>query len=88
MPPPTVVADPRFRAGRRLVESGRAHFGAVEMFGTLCEEARAKYGDSSVGTGACYYEYGNALFRAALRAQAEEGEIMAVSYTHLRAHET
>ena len=76
MPPPTVVADPRFRAGRRLVESGRAHFGAVEMFGTLCEEARAKYGDSSVGTGACYYEYGNALFRAALRAQAEEGEIM------------
>ena len=62
---PVVVRDPRFQAGRSLVQKGLAQEGAVEIFATLLEETRTKYGDSSIETAPAYYEYGNALLRAA-----------------------
>ena len=34
---PPVVRDPRFKAGRTLIQSGRANEGAVEIFATLLE---------------------------------------------------
>lgn len=73
---PTVTTDPRYRAARRLIATGRAAEGAIEMLATLVEEAVSKYGDDSVDAAACYYEYGHALFRAAERRRAEEEEIM------------
>jgi hypothetical protein len=61
---PKIVSDPRFRAGRALVQIGKAADGAVSIFASLLEEARIKYGATSLEAAACYYEYGNSLFRA------------------------
>lgn len=67
--PPTVINDPRFKAARRLVTSGRVE-GAVDMFATLVEESITKHGDTSLEAAACFYEYGNALFRAGMASKA------------------
>jgi tetratricopeptide (TPR) repeat protein len=67
---PVVTRDPRFHAGRQLVQTGLAAEGAIDMFGTLLEEVTNKYGESSIETAPVYYEYGNALLRAAMKAQA------------------
>lgn len=73
---PTVLKDPRFRAGTKLITSGRAGEGAIDIFGLLLEEARTKFGESSIETAPVYYEYGNSLFRSAQRRQlSEEGEV-------------
>jgi hypothetical protein len=69
---PTVVRDPRFRAGRKLVETGQANH-AIDIFATLLAEARRTYGDASIETAPAYYEYGNALFRG-VHQQENEGE--------------
>lgn len=69
---PTVVRDPRFRAGRKLVETGQANH-AIDIFATLLAEARRTYGDASIETAPAYYEYGNALFRG-VQQQEHEGE--------------
>ena len=45
---PVVVRDPRFQAGRKLVQQGLAQEGAIEIFATLVEEATNKYGESSI----------------------------------------
>ena len=71
---PIVTRDPRFAAGRNLVKKGLATEGAIDVFATLVEEATAKYGESSIETSPAYYEYGNALLRAAQAALAAEGE--------------
>jgi hypothetical protein len=34
---PPVTRDPRFKAGRSLIQSGRANEGAVDIFATLLE---------------------------------------------------
>lgn len=34
---PCIVKDPRYRAGRKLVISGKAQEGAVDIFATLLE---------------------------------------------------
>mmetsp|Transcript_25209 Transcript_25209/g.51459 ORF Transcript_25209/g.51459 Transcript_25209/m.51459 type:complete len:387 (+) Transcript_25209:40-1200(+) len=73
---PTVVTDPRYRAARKLISTGRAADGAIEMLATLVEEAVQKYGEDSADAAAVYYEYGNALFRAAERRRMEEEDIM------------
>lgn len=73
---PTVITDPRYRAARKLISTGRAADGAIEMLGTLVEEAVQKYGEDSPDAAAVYYEYGNALFRAAERRRMEEEDIM------------
>jgi tetratricopeptide (TPR) repeat protein len=62
---PVVTRDPRFLAGRSLVQKGLAAEGAIDIFATLVEEATNKYGESSIETAPTYYEYGNALLRAA-----------------------
>lgn len=62
---PAVVRDARFRAGRKLVESGHAS-SAVEVFATLLAESRKSYGDDHLETAAAYYEYGNAILRHTL----------------------
>jgi tetratricopeptide (TPR) repeat protein len=70
---PVVTGDPRFLAGRTLVERGLANEGAVEIFATLLEEARTKYGEASVEAAPAFYEYGNALLRAASASAASGG---------------
>lgn len=71
---PVVTRDPRFLAGRKLVERGLADE-AVDIYATLVEETRAKYGDVSIETAPAYYEYGNTLLRAVTKHQmAAEGE--------------
>ena len=73
---PKLTKDPRFRAARKLIESGRD--GAIDMFATLLEEARTKYGEASIETAPAYFEYGGALFRESQRqkqeAEKNEGE--------------
>ena len=75
-PAPSITSDPRYRAARRLIASGRSADGAIEMLATLVEEARSKYGEDSVEAAAVYYEYGNSLFRAVEKRRADEAEIM------------
>jgi tetratricopeptide (TPR) repeat protein len=60
---PVVARDPRFRAGRTLIQRGQAGQ-AVETFASLLQEARTTYGEDSIETAPAYYEYGNALFRS------------------------
>lgn len=62
--PPNVLSDPRFKAARKLMKTGRVTEGPVEIFATLLEECINKYSDSSLEAATCFYEYGNALFRA------------------------
>ena len=71
---PVVTRDPRFTAGRNLVKKGLATEGAIDIFATLVEEATAKYGESSIEVSPAYYEYGNALLRAAQQALTTEEE--------------
>jgi tetratricopeptide (TPR) repeat protein len=71
-PAPAVTRDPRFLAGRKLVERGLSNEGAVEMFATLLEECTQKHGTSSIESAPAYYEYGNALLRAALKRQEQQ----------------
>ena len=68
MKEPKISSDPRFVAARKLVSCGKVCDGpAIDMFASLLEEARRVFGDSHIETAVCYYEYGNALFRAAQR---------------------
>jgi hypothetical protein len=66
---PKVTMDPRWKAARAMVESGNSQ-GAVDMFATLVEESIARHSDTSLEAAACFYEYGNALLRAAISANA------------------
>jgi len=75
-PAPSITSDPRYRAARRLISSGRSADGAIEMLATLVEEARSKYGEDSVEAAAVYYEYGNSLFRAVEKRKDDEEVIM------------
>ena len=75
-PAPPITSDPRYRAARRLISSGRSADGAIEMLATLVEEARSKYGDDSVDAAAVYYEYGNSLFRAVEKRREDNVNIM------------
>jgi hypothetical protein len=73
---PSVTKDPRFRAGRALVESGKVDDGGIEMFATLLEGTQSKHGDSSIEAAVCFYEYGNALFRSfSRRREAQDVDV-------------
>ena len=110
---PLVVRDPRFAAGRALIQQGSLEpddndengspttttprgdgrrSAAIELFSTLLEECLAKYGSGnggsdpdedkngttttttttlrSIETAPAFYEYGNALLRAAIASSA------------------
>jgi hypothetical protein len=68
---PTVAQDPRFRAGRALVQKGQAA-AAVTVFASLLETARTTFGEAHVETAPAYYEYGNALLRGAPSPEEED----------------
>lgn len=70
-PVPIVTLDPRFKAGRNLIEKGLAAHGAVEIFESLAEEVGTKFGESSIEAAPAYFEYGNALLRAMNRRKME-----------------
>ncbi len=74
VPTPAVLRDPRFEAGRTLIQQGMANEGAIEIFSTLVEECIAKHGDSSIESSPVFFEYGNALLRAFLVVESVEGE--------------
>jgi tetratricopeptide (TPR) repeat protein len=79
MTSPKVTRDPRFLAGRKLVQDGLIDDPSViQIFAVLCEESRTKYGDAHIETAPAYYEYGNVLLRTYLRSQdgeEEEGDV-------------
>ena len=70
---PVVTRDPRFLAGRKLVERGLADE-AIAVYATLLEETRQQYGDTSIETAPAYYEYGNSLLRAVAKNQRQQEE--------------
>ena len=73
---PIVTRDPRFLAGRKLIEKGLADE-AVDIYATLLEDTMQRYGDTSIETAPAYYEYGNTLLRAVTKQQmvaAEQAE--------------
>lgn len=74
MATPVVTRDPRFLAGRKLVERGLADE-AVDVYATLLEETRLQYGDASIETAPAYYEYGNTLLRAVTKQQMADETI-------------
>ncbi|KAL7433256.1 hypothetical protein ACHAXH_005598 [Discostella pseudostelligera] len=78
----TISADPRFILARSLLsgrceekddakvddeDEGGGVEAAIDIFATLLEEARTTHGDQSLNAALCQFEYGNALFRAAVR---------------------
>jgi tetratricopeptide (TPR) repeat protein len=75
MTPPIITKDPRFQAGRTLVQTGRTTEGAIDIFATLLEESISKYGPVSLEAASCYYEYGNALFRGAAVKYPRESQL-------------
>lgn len=73
-PVPVVTRDPRFKAGRNLIQKGLAAHGAVEIFESLTEEVGTKFGESSIEAAPAYFEYGNAILRAVNRQKMEAEE--------------
>lgn len=70
---PIVTRDPRFLAGRKLIEKGLADE-AVDIYATLLEDTMQRYGDTSIETAPAYYEYGNTLLRAVTKQQMAAAE--------------
>jgi len=72
-----ITSDARFRLARSLMTSGGGTTnnsnssdsleGAIDIFASLLEETRTTCGETSLNAALCYYEYGNALFRAVVR---------------------
>lgn len=78
-----ITSDARFRLARTLMTSGGGGGGggtinsnssssdslegAIDIFASLLEECRNRHGETSLIAALCYYEYGNALFRAVVR---------------------
>ena len=65
---PVLMRDPRFVAGRQTMGQSTS----VDIFALLLEEIRSRYGPDHFETAPAYYEYGNALFRAAQRQDEAE----------------
>lgn len=73
--PIPIAADPRFLLARKLITSGSPE-SAIEIFTALHENCCHTLGEDSLDAALCQYEYGNALFRSALRdAENAEDEI-------------
>lgn len=77
---PAVSSDPRFRAGRKLIQRGQVHLGAVNIFSLLLGRAKEEFGESSLETSAAGYEYGYALFLDATR-DAGDGNCSGLNHT-------
>jgi tetratricopeptide (TPR) repeat protein len=86
---PVVSRDPRFRAGRTLLQRGQCER-ATSIFATLLEESRTKFGQENIETAPAYYEYGNALFRThqqQMQLQEEEQEAQEIKEEKLNTRE-
>lgn len=59
---PKVCKDPRFRAGRKLVQRGLVHQGALKIFALMMDRAEEEFSAQSLDYAAARYEYGYALF--------------------------
>ena len=79
-----ITSDARFRLARSLMTSGNdggatnsssddTLEGAIDIFASLLEETRNTCGETSLNAALCYYEYGNALFRAVVRRKPLDG---------------
>lgn len=81
-----ITSDARFRLARSLMtssggtdsttDSGSSDSsleGAIDIFASLLEKTRNTCGETSLAAALCYYEYGNALFRAVVRRQPLDG---------------
>lgn len=66
--PVPITTDPRFLLARKLITSGSPE-SAIEIFATLVEDCIGTLGENSFDAAICQYEYGNALFRTALRQE-------------------
>lgn len=71
--PIAISIDPRFILARKLITSGSPE-SAIDIFANLLENCREKLGEDSLDATLCQFEYGNALFRAALHKDVVEGE--------------
>lgn len=81
-----ITSDARFRLARSLMTSGGGGGttnnnnssdsleGAIDIFASLLEETRTTCGETSLTAALCYYEYGNALFRAVVRRKPLDSE--------------
>jgi len=58
---PIICNDPRFRAGRKLVQRNNFHT-ATNFFSLLLSRAEEEFGNSSLEAAAAGYEFGYALF--------------------------
>lgn len=59
---PLVTRDARFRAAKKLKQSGRVHLGAIPIFETLVNRAEEEFGTKSIETAVVYYELGHSMF--------------------------
>lgn len=59
---PMVTRDARFRAAKKLKQSGRVHLGAIPMLETLANRAEEEFGTRNIETATVYYELGHAMF--------------------------
>jgi hypothetical protein len=57
-----VTRDARFRAAKKLKQSGRVHLGAIPMLETLANRAEEEFGTMNIETATVYYELGHAMF--------------------------
>jgi hypothetical protein len=73
-----ITSDARFCLARSLMTSGGGGTRnncsssdsiekAIDIFASLLEDCRNRHGETSLNAALCYYEYGNALFRAVVR---------------------
>jgi hypothetical protein len=77
-----ITSDARFRLARSLMTSGGGGGGnssdnlekAIDIFASLLEDCRNRHGETSLNAALCYFEYGNALFRAVVRRKPMDGD--------------
>ena len=72
---PLVCNDARFRAGRKLMELGQVHLGAIKIFSLLLDRAMEEFGESSTETAAVQYEYGYSMYLNVTREKANENNL-------------
>ena len=65
---PIVCRDARFRAGKKLIQRGLVHLGAIKIFSTLLNRAEEEFGPASLEYATVGYEYGYALFLDTIRS--------------------
>mmetsp|Transcript_1055 Transcript_1055/g.1887 ORF Transcript_1055/g.1887 Transcript_1055/m.1887 type:complete len:293 (-) Transcript_1055:984-1862(-) len=68
---PLVTRDARFRAAKKLKQSGRVHLGAIPMLETLANRAEEEFGTTNIETATVYYELGHAMYLKMISTSAK-----------------